>query len=688
MSTISRYFDYARLADAAYVDLSSTAWNNPDEVSARAAAVQKIPLALARATFNTTSTGWQVADYYDTENPINGFAATLFKNSANRYVLGIRGTEPEGMQFLLDLLWADLKEIGFVGLAITQATAMVNYILRLQGTANTNVLQFDLQQSVSLIRPDPSALGGAGGWFWLTQRTNGGVGLGAIPAGATIDVTGHSLGAHLAALTTRLFPALVNEAVVFNSPGYDPATAGTIIRGVTPAVGGISSAVLSALGPAQRLTDEVMLMFRQYLPGVGDFFGGVTSLESEDIAAGDDFDLVSGQLTGTPFGAEQSVAVEKNSHGMSQIVDSLTLQRMFYQLDPTSALASFEKLYRNSSNEDRTAVEALLVALERQLISPLAQSNLPVTEAGTGLLPFVSSGDFASRTAWYNRWQPVEAGLQPLANRLQIAALSPSTNLAPTALADFGQFVALKTLSPFALKALPGEQVALNSVWTSVHGTDSAAWSADITSRASGVETTFTDSWYGDRSALLRAVLYRNETNNSDGFLRFATDRPDVITTYSYFDSGVENLLIAEAPNRPALAYSRSVMFADDAGRTLNGSTNSLGDHLYGGRGNDILNGFRGDDYLEGGDGADRLDGGTERDLLLGGAGIDELIGGDGDDWLLGGADSDLRLEGGRGRDRLEGGAGFDNYYLSTSDTASTRSSIPITPAACSSTMC
>ena len=131
----------------------------------------------------------------------------------------------------------------------------------------------------------------------------------------------------------------------------------------------------------------------------------------------------------------------------------------------------------------------------------------------------------------------------------------------------------------------------------------------------------------------------------------------------------------------------------DDSGSVANGA-----DELYGEGGNDVLAGGRGDDVLDGGDGhdqvfggagndplvaggagndhvegndgADLVDGGSGHDVLLGGSGIDELVGGSDDDLLLGGADDDHRLEGGAGRDWLDGGAGFDNYHLSTTDTA------------------
>ena len=142
-----------------------------------------------------------------------------------------------------------------------------------------------------------------------------------------------------------------------------------------------------------------------------------------------------------------------------------------------------------------------------------------------------------------------------------------------------------------------------------------------------------------------------------------------VVNFYTYYENGTENV-VAARPTDATRTVDRSIMFADDAGRTLNGSNvNRLGDRLYGGTGNDTISGFIGDDYLEGGRGADLLDGGSGHDMLVGGAGIDDLIGGSGNDYLIGGADADHKLEGGTGRDWLEGGAGFDDYYLSTADT-------------------
>ncbi len=89
---------------------------------------------------------------------------------------------------------------------------------------------------------------------------------------------------------------------------------------------------------------------------------------------------------------------------------------------------------------------------------------------------------------------------------------------------------------------------------------------------------------------------------------------------------------------------------------------NSREDHLYGGGGNDLLDGQGGGDYLEGNAG---------NDVLLGGSGTDALLGGPGDDLLEGGDGSD-RLDGGLDNDTLRGGNGLDIYVIRAIDGADT----------------
>ena len=99
-------------------------------------------------------------------------------------------------------------------------------------------------------------------------------------------------------------------------------------------------------------------------------------------------------------------------------------------------------------------------------------------------------------------------------------------------------------------------------------------------------------------------------------------------------------------------------------------------DVLIGGAGNDVIYGYAGNDLLDGGTGNDQLFGGDGKDTLLGGAGNDQLHGGSGNDDLLGGTGDDQlfgdsgsdRLDGGPGNDLVDGGAGADRMQGGTGD--------------------
>lgn len=92
------------------------------------------------------------------------------------------------------------------------------------------------------------------------------------------------------------------------------------------------------------------------------------------------------------------------------------------------------------------------------------------------------------------------------------------------------------------------------------------------------------------------------------------------------------------------------------------------GEVIHGTDGNDTLSGGVGDDEIHGHAGDDRIDGGAGSDSLHGGAGDDQVLGGTGDDLIHGGAGNDDllgeegedRIFGGTGQDRLDGGSGDD----------------------------
>jgi Ca2+-binding RTX toxin-like protein len=87
--------------------------------------------------------------------------------------------------------------------------------------------------------------------------------------------------------------------------------------------------------------------------------------------------------------------------------------------------------------------------------------------------------------------------------------------------------------------------------------------------------------------------------------------------------------------------------------------SNSEGDCIIAGEGDDLLLGGDGADHLAGGDGVDLLEGGDGYDLMLGDGGTDVLRGGAQDDVLVGGLGDD-HLLGEQGDDRLRGNEGAD----------------------------
>ena len=143
--SILDYYKYAQLSTAAYVRVGISSWDGATFVGLASSDEQdRLPSSIATDLFNPANADaqrWILAHYYGSDNtndPIasadkSGFAASLFtrdtENGTER-VLAIRGTEPKE-DGLVDLISADLGQIGVFGIALTQTISMVNLIQRL-----------------------------------------------------------------------------------------------------------------------------------------------------------------------------------------------------------------------------------------------------------------------------------------------------------------------------------------------------------------------------------------------------------------------------------------------------------------------------------------------------------------------------------------------------------------------------
>lgn len=215
-----------------------------ENLAARANSQERLPAELANQTFNSLSPQaggeavWTIPSggYY--KNDGTGFAATLFEKDGKK-VLAIRGTEfGDSGQRLKDLILADFAGIGVLGLALAQAVSMFNWINLLRTPTDQYAAQLQIRSSTTDPRTsDPSlkVVTISSGMPFLQVHfylvSSAVEGLGAIDKGETISVTGHSLGGHLATLAARLFPKLVSEAYIYNSPGFDP-TSTNLVRSV------------------------------------------------------------------------------------------------------------------------------------------------------------------------------------------------------------------------------------------------------------------------------------------------------------------------------------------------------------------------------------------------------------------------------------------------------------------------
>ncbi len=436
------------------------------------------------------------------------------------------------------------------------------------------------------------------------------------------SVSGHSLGGFLAGGVALEHRDRVEATYTFNAPGVD----------------GVGSTLVEALRSLFGLTGA---------PTLEKYFN-VRGNSGLSLIAG-----IGNQLAPPVYIETEAKVNPIDNHSIVGMSDALAWYEVAAALDPALSVEVAGHIVRIAGSAEGNEQEDALGCLRRTL--------------GAGGNPGTDD-----REAYWGALEGLKgtAAFQSLIGKVQVSPLSGTLGPATSASAktDFGDFIALKTLSPFSIHAksgVAGAQSALDTAWQSAHPSDFSDWTADKNARLYGdtsKEYALTNAWYSDRSALLSAVLTANEKNDADGTVEVAAT-PDRSIEYHYYVDGAPQILVATPRVRIGLANRQRVAFADDLGRTLTGTNNVLGDRLHGGKGNDTLDGAAGDDYLEGNAGRDTLVGGSGRDDLEGGADDDVLDGGVQSDFVSGGSGNDI-LKGDTGADMLMGGMGTDSYVL------------------------
>ncbi|MCU7920929.1 MAG: hypothetical protein KZQ95_21615 [Candidatus Thiodiazotropha sp. (ex Epidulcina cf. delphinae)] len=218
----------ALLSEASYVDFS----NVTNDQSYISALVNK---DFSQVQAEDFVTHWRIAHHQP--NTDTGFSATIFESLDNPgdYVFAMRGTEPTA-QWGIDITLADIADIGADGIALKQGIDLFNYYQRLIAPSGSDATQYAVYEGIlpppqgitEYIQLDEGSGAVSAPRYRYLVSADSAAGLGVIPsATSTFDVTGHSLGGHLALIMSRLDPNRVGEVYTYNAPGFDTGMIGS-----------------------------------------------------------------------------------------------------------------------------------------------------------------------------------------------------------------------------------------------------------------------------------------------------------------------------------------------------------------------------------------------------------------------------------------------------------------------------
>ncbi|MBT3029756.1 MAG: hypothetical protein KME36_01440 [Candidatus Thiodiazotropha sp. (ex Lucina pensylvanica)] len=512
-------------------------------------------------------THWRVAHHLP--NTSTGFSATIFESLDNpgEYVFAMRGTEPTA-QWGTDITLTDIADIGADGIALYQAVDLVNYYQKLITPAGGLAPQYEVYEG-TLIPPEGTDYVVTGLQYRYLRAIDRVQGLGVIPYNSgPIDVTGHSLGGHLALIMSRLDPNRVGEVYTYNAPAFDTDIIGSddtewFFRAMAQIETNETGMTTVGGFPVTHVNNYVVP--EDVISDIGTLPGGTIQHFSE-------------------INNTTPVHIAVSSHSISNVSNALAIYNILAALDPNASLPSLTSILDAASNQGEESLEKVVYSLSELLINPI---DVPIDEREPlyQAIQTIETEIFIDRIV-------ANPQLKPIYQNLAVESLAELTQdqIVAQANSDIGYRYALTHLNPFAI-------TGRESIYDDHNENGELELYNQITQAGE-----ITQNYLADRAAFLATLNAFNRTNESivgNNLIEFQD-----------WDNGsvrLSAMITATGDN-----LSQHVFFGDKQRDTLAGGADE--DRLYGGGGNDTLTGNAGNDYLEGNAGG-----------LFGGVGDDAL---------------------------------------------------------------
>ena len=585
---------------------------------------------------------WEVVDHRsnDDERFANigvgngtGFSATLFRSkTTNEYTLSFRSTEfadeARGGDWQRDGLNGADGEIAKKGFAFGQIVAMEDY------------------------------------YAWLKSQN-------IVPPGATLNVTGNSMGGHLATVFTELHADEIEHTYNFNSAGrgqfdLNSGSLSDLMSFFRAQLGGPVSATnvytdakyVAAVEATRQAFDTRGASLPQGSIGltggadgkISQLFGHATHGDAEWVAnsgihAADpvplfiedqpDIQGLAFDFLGRIFGLKSDFGT---THSIALVADSLALMNVMQTLDPNITTAQMGAIFASGSNQraigflgsqgkaEGDSLEQVLQALYRLYAG--TDADLSIDDRGGGF------GNLANRNKFYNAIAVLQARTRLLGggrvvnfvpeNQFSAENGQPLSNFVVpvgAGIVDAAKDPAEGIAYRYALKELNSFAILNGGLYADyTQSGGHTRGDLDLFDPSNSRSGAITVKYIEDRAAFLERKLWFNtdDRNPFDKNALYDPNQPRSFanepssTDYRDFASGYEIREGALFASTHVYAFGR-----DDRTDDLRGQ--SLEDHLYGGAGNDILNGGQGSDYLEGGAGLDvyQFNAGDGNDTIL-----------------------------------------------------------------------